>query len=89
MADILTPLTADERMVLDLAAQGQSMMPVGRWEIPVMTLARRGLLNKDDQFNYSITDEGKLANQGYEAAQDLELETAMRKFIAGASDADA
>lgn len=87
MTDILTPLTADERTVLDLAAQGQSMMPVGRWEIPVLTLARKGLLLKEDQFNYTITDEGKLVNRGYEAAQDLEIETAMRKFIAGNSPA--
>ena len=34
-------LTDDERTVLMIAAQGQSMMPLGRWETPVEHLVER------------------------------------------------
>ena len=54
-------MTDDELTVLMIAAEGQSMIPIGRWEKPVRDLAFRGLLHKNDDVNYVITPEGRKA----------------------------
>lgn len=47
-------LSDDEFTVLLIAAEGQSMMPIGRWQAPVEALTERGLL-AGDKFNRRIT----------------------------------
>lgn len=62
MSEIITPLSNDERSVLMIAAQGQYMIPLGRWAEPVLSLAKRGFLKKLDDVNYVITEAGRLAS---------------------------
>jgi hypothetical protein len=57
----MTDLTQDELTVLMIAAEGQSMMPIGRWEAPVESLVKRGLLRRADKFNNYITPAGRKA----------------------------
>lgn len=52
-------LSDDERAVLMIAAQGQSMLAIGRWQKPVENLTVLGLLKRLDAFNFVITDNGK------------------------------
>jgi len=54
-------LSNDELTVLMIAAQGESMMPIGRWEKPVESLVAQGLLKRHDKFNNVITPEGERA----------------------------
>lgn len=54
-------LTNDERTVLMIADQGESMMPLGRWEQPVEHLVELGYLERHDKFNNTITLAGKKA----------------------------
>lgn len=67
MTNIIAPLSADERAVLMIAAAGQSMIPIGRWEAPVRSLHARGFLRMIDEVNYVITATGRAAS---EAAED-------------------
>ena len=57
----MTDLTQDELTVLMIAAEGESMMPIGRWEDPVNNLVARGYLKRNDKFNNFITTEGRKA----------------------------
>ena len=57
----MTDLTQDELTVLMIAAEGESMMPIGRWEDPVNNLVARGYLKRNDKFNNYITTEGRKA----------------------------
>jgi hypothetical protein len=66
MTDIIAPLSDDERTVLLCAIGGGSMIPVGRWEEPVKSLARRGYLKMLDPMNYVITDAGRKASDDAE-----------------------
>ena len=54
-------LTDDERTVLMIAREGQSMMPIGRWEAPVEHLVEMGFLERHDKWNNFITTAGSLA----------------------------
>lgn len=54
-------LTDDEFTVLMIAAEGQSMMPIGRWQVSVESLSARGLLAGPDKFNQMITPAGREA----------------------------
>lgn len=54
-----TSLTDDEYTVLLIAAEGQSMMAIGRWEKSVDALVVRGLLERKDKFNNFITLAGR------------------------------
>jgi hypothetical protein len=54
-------LTNDELTVLLIAAKGESMMPIGRWEAPVASLVAKGLLHAQDKFNNVITEAGRKA----------------------------
>ena len=58
---IATPLSDDEFTVLLIAAEDQSMMPIGRWRAPVESLLARGYLRSLDRFNNVITPEGRKA----------------------------
>ena len=57
----MTDLTQDELTVLMIAAEGESMMPIGRWEDPVNNLVAKGYLKRNDKFNNYITTEGRKA----------------------------
>lgn len=62
MSEVLPPLSADEITVLTIAAQGESMMPIGRWEKPCeRLLSLRYLAPSPDKFNLRITLDGKRA----------------------------
>ena len=64
-------ITPDERTVLEIAARGESMMPIGRWEKPVESLVAKGLLRRVDKFNNYITPEGyKALGEEREEADD-------------------
>lgn len=83
-AEILAPLTDDERAVLMIASQGAPMIPIGRWERPIKALARRGFMQMLDAMNYVITEAGRAAmNSAEQAAQDDFTATARRAHDAG------
>jgi hypothetical protein len=56
-----TALSDDEFAVLLIAAEGESMIPIGRWQAPVENLVARGFLRQLDRFNNVITTEGRKA----------------------------
>lgn len=74
MSEIITPLNIDERAVLLIAMRGESMIPIGRWKEPILSLAARGLMRRRDDVNYVITDAGMKAS---EVAED----DATREFV--------
>lgn len=88
MAEILVPLSGDDVTVLMLAANGERMMGIGRWEPTVQSLASRGLLEQDRsiadpasrKFNYVITAAGQAALQADEAQNDQALAGAINKY---------
>jgi hypothetical protein len=53
--------TPDELTVLLIAAEGESVMPIGRWEAPVASLIAKGYLHANDKFNNVITGAGRKA----------------------------
>lgn len=57
----MTDLTDDEFSVLLIAAQGESMIPIGRWQKPVESLVAKGFLFRQDQNNNTITNAGRRA----------------------------
>lgn len=57
----MTDLTPDEKTVLMIAAEGQSMMAIARWEKPIESLVAKGLMQRGDQFNNWITPKGRAA----------------------------
>jgi hypothetical protein len=74
--EIVEPLTADEETVLAIAAEGKSMMPIGRWEAPTLSLWQRKFLYRHDDFNFTITHGGKAALEAHRKAQEVELRDA-------------
>ena len=54
-------LSQDELTVLLIAAEGESMMPIGRWEAPTQSLVAKGYLHANDKFNNVITEAGRKA----------------------------
>lgn len=63
-------LTDDEYTVLLIAAQGEHMIPIGRWETPIKNLHARSLMRKIDDVNYVITQSGRDAAETREHADD-------------------
>lgn len=61
-------LTDDEFTVLSIAVQGESMIPIGRWEKPILDLTERGLMRCGDSVNYFITATGRKAQDAHENA---------------------
>lgn len=57
----MTDLTDDERTVLMIAAEGQSVMAIARWEKPVESLIQKGLMVRGDKWNNWITSAGRAA----------------------------
>lgn len=68
--EIIHPLSDDERTVLMIAAQGESMIPIGRWEGPIKRLTALGYMRRLDDVNYVITDAGRSAIDAAEAEVD-------------------
>jgi len=60
-------LNEDELVILSLAAEGESLMALGRWEKPVERLLALGYLRAADKFNYFITPTGKARWKAEEA----------------------
>ena len=54
-------LTDDEYAILMIAAEGRSMIPIGRWEKPVNDLVARGLMIRHDPANNTISPAGREA----------------------------
>ncbi len=72
----MSDLSQDELTVLMLAAKGESMIPIGRWEKPIKNLAAKGYLHAHDASNYVLTDLGRLQlddGQDDEARQIIEI----------------
>jgi hypothetical protein len=63
-------LTDDELTVLTLAAAGESIAAIGRWEEPCDRLVSLGLLSRGDKFNNFITAAGRAAVEAAEAGED-------------------
>lgn len=57
----MTDLTPDERTVLMIAAEGQSMIAIGRWEQPIDSCVAKGLMERADKFNNFISAKGRAA----------------------------
>lgn len=70
-------LTDDEYTVLLIAVQGESMIPIGRWEVPIKNLAKRGLMFRHDDVNYGITYAGRAAARTRETQDDRQLGRAL------------
>src|SRR5690349_11032406 len=75
----MTSLTEDEFTVLAIAAEGESMMPLGRWEQPVERLVELGYLERTDKFNNYITATGRIAMHEYQKGADTALGQALVK----------
>ena len=54
-------LTDDEFAILLIAAEGRSMLPIGRWQKPVEDLVARGLMIRHDPSNNTISPAGREA----------------------------
>jgi hypothetical protein len=52
-------LSDDELTILAIAAEGESMIPLGKWEKAVERLVSLGYLRRLDKFNNVITARGK------------------------------
>lgn len=63
-------MTDDEMTVLLIAAQGSSMIPIGRWEQSIFALTERGLMKCNDAVNYVITPKGREAVKQEEKERD-------------------
>lgn len=81
VSETLSPLSNDEVAVLSIAAYGQSMIAIGRWEEPTKSLVRRGFLRDatGDLFNCYITDAGRAAIEAYDADMDREIRQVLEK----------
>ncbi len=70
--EVLSPLTADERTVLEIASHDEVMIETGRWKEPVLSLVKRGYL-EGPRFNRCITDAGMAAFKAAEAYEERAL----------------
>jgi hypothetical protein len=73
MTETASQLTNDEFTVLGITKEGACIGPIGRWEQPVLSLAAKGLLKKENEFNYSITEAGRAAWQERDSEDDAGL----------------
>lgn len=73
-------LTDHERAVLMLAAEGNSMIPIGIWEKPIHNLTMLGLLKKFDSVNYGITDAGRKILDTAQIEEDAEFKQAFARL---------
>ena len=71
-------MTNDEMTVLMIAAEGEPMLPIGRWEKPIRDLETRGLMRNHDGISYFITDKGIYALKAENAQRDGEFANALK-----------
>jgi hypothetical protein len=75
-------ITNDEATVLMLAAEGQFMLAIGRWEAPIKSLTEKGML-KMEYLNggpqFTITEAGQTACAEYELESTQQLALALGK----------
>ena len=76
-------LTDDEYAILMIAAEGRSMLPIGRWEKPVNDLVARGLMIRHDPSNNTISPAGREALEQRER-DDIAAIRAVGQKLAGA-----
>jgi hypothetical protein len=74
-------LTDDEVTVLLIAAHGESMMAIGRWEPAVESLVRKGFMRQMDRFNNFITPAGKAAIEAADKEDEAAVEQALRATV--------
>jgi len=79
-------LTPDEKTVLLIAAQGESMIPIARWKAPTESLVKKGFMKPHPHpgdptgyFNHCITPEGMLAVEEAERDDDEMLRQLITK----------
>jgi hypothetical protein len=77
----MSELSQDEVTVLLIAKEGQSMIPIGRWEKPTLDLAAKGLLRRADAVNYFITDKGLQAIQQRDDEDFKKIREAQQKIV--------
>jgi hypothetical protein len=68
----MSDLSDDEFTVLRIAAQGESMMAIGRWQKPVESLLEKGLMQSrgGDNSNCVITAAGRAVAKAAKEAED-------------------
>lgn len=67
---IVPDLSDDEWTCLMIAAEGESMMAIARWEPAIDSLVAKGLMYRNDKFNNFITPAGREAAQQHEKKTD-------------------
>lgn len=72
-------LTNDEYTLLMLAAQGQSLISIGRWEPSIEHLVAINYLHQLDKHNNVITDLGRIAMEHHQDEVDTDMAKAMIK----------
>ena len=75
-------ITDDEFSVLMIAAEGQYMLAIGRWELPTRALEQRGLLKKEiiaGGPQYTITDAGREAIAAREQIETADLKALVNR----------
>jgi hypothetical protein len=60
----MTDISQDEMTVLSIAAEGQHVAPIGRWKPAVLSLTLKGLMQRVDDVNYTITAQGRIEQAG-------------------------
>ena len=80
-ATVVTELSQEEVSVLMIAAQGETLAPIGQWKQPIETLVMRGLMKRINDANYGITPEGRLAVHMREQEDDSRLLAAVNKRL--------
>lgn len=73
----MNDLTPDEKTVLLIAAQGEPMIPIGRWKVPTESLVKKGFMkphphpgDPTGHFNHRITPAGQAAVEDAEKEDD-------------------
>ena len=79
-------LTTDELAVLMIAEKGELMIPIGRWEAPIKSLAAKGYMTQAIKgalgaVNYIITDAGRRACIDDEESEARNLLAMNNKFV--------
>jgi hypothetical protein len=75
-------ITDDEFTVLMIAAKGEYMLPIGRWEKPIYALADKGLLCRqhvNGGAQYLITKAGRQAIEDREKDENEQIKAVLNK----------
>lgn len=75
----MSDLTQDEFTILLIADGGVSMAPIGRWKASILSLTEKGLMQRLDDVNYTITDEGRAAREARDEEDDIAIRGALSR----------